>query len=227
LVAWLVPPLSFFILVYSHPIQTGHSLIYLPALMILLPIAVRQTLSTLCRSWSQAAFERGVLFVMTCLVGCNLYVFLFMNTAVSRSAIRRYESEVQELTSQIRRSYRPEETILVSSDFMFNGYRELMFHLPEYHTYLAKSYLLEDRQQLFAGFQRQTQLVDAIRVSPGVKQFVLNADQFLLNPDLKLRKGLDQYPPENFVVTPSGFRLFHGSVQELPRMFPAIQVETQ
>jgi hypothetical protein len=60
-----------------------------------------------------------------------------------------------------------------------------------------------------------------------VKQFVLNADQFLLNPDLKLRKGLDQYPPENFVVTPSGFRLFHGSVQELPRMFPAIQVETQ
>ena len=128
---------------------------------------------------------------------------------------------------QIRRSYPPEETILISSDFMFNGYREFMLHLPEYHTYLAKPYSLAGRQQLFAGFHRQTQLVDAIRVPPGVKQFVLNADQFLRNPDLKLGKALDQYPPESSVVTPSGFRLFRGSVQELPRMFPAIQIEIQ
>jgi hypothetical protein len=224
---WLIPPLSFFILVYSHPIQTGHSLIYLPALVVLLPGAVSLTLNTLCRSWSQAALERGALCVTIFLVACNLYVFLFMSTAVSRSAIRRYESEVQELTSQIRSSYRAEETILVSSDFMFNGYREFMFHLPEYHTYLVKPYSLKGPQQLFAGFQRQTELVDAIRVPPGVKQFVLNADQFVRNPDLRLGETLDQYPPKDFVVTPSGFRLFHESVHELPRMFPAIQVETQ
>ena len=224
---WLIPPLSFFILVYSHPIQTGHSLIYLPALLLLLPPAVSRTLDTLCRGWSQAVLQRGAVMVAAALTLSNLYVFLFMDTAVSRSAIRRYESEVRERTDQIRRSYPPEETILISLDFMFNGYREFMFHLPEYHTYLAKSYSLAGRQQLFAGFQRQTQLVDAIRVPPGVKQFVLNADQFLRNPDLKLGKALDQYPPENFVVTPSGFRLFRGSVQELPRMFPAIQVEIQ
>ena len=225
--AWLVPPLSFFILVYSHPIQTGHSLIYLPALLLLLPPAVSRTLKKLCRGWSQAALRRGTLIVAAALTLSNLYVFLFMDTAVSRRAILRYESEVRERTDQIRRSYPPEETILLSLDFMFNGYREFMFHLPEYHTYLAKSYSLAGRQQLFAGFQRQTQLVDAIRVPPGVKQFVLNADQFFRNPDLKLGKELDQYPPENFLATPSGFRLFRGSVQELPRMFPAIQVEIQ
>jgi hypothetical protein len=225
--AWLIPPLLFFTLVYSHPTQTGHSLIYLPAVLILLPAAVRQTLKTICRSWSQPALERGAVFVMICLTLCNLYVFLLMNTAVSQGAIRRYESEVQELASQIRRSFPPEETILISSDFMFNGYREFMFQLPEYHTYLAKSYSLEGRQRLFAGFHRQTQLVEAIRVPPGVKQFVLNADQFLRNPDLKLGKAVDQYPPENFLATPSGFRLFRGSVQELSRMFPAIQVEIE
>jgi hypothetical protein len=80
---------------------------------------------------------------------------------------------------------------------------------------------------LFAGFHRQTELVEALRVPPGVKQFVLNADQFLRNPDFKLGTALDQYPPENFIVTPSGIRLFRASVQELPRMFPAIQVEIQ
>jgi hypothetical protein len=150
-----------------------------------------------------------------------------MNTAVSQRTIRRYESEVRELAGQIRQSYAPEETILISLDFMFSGYREFMLHLPEYHTYLAKSYSLAGRQELFAGFHRQTQLVDAIRIPPEVKQFVLNADQFLRNPDLKLGKALDQYPPESFLVTPSGFRLFRGSIQELPRMFPAIQVEIE
>jgi hypothetical protein len=225
--AWLIPPLSFFLLVYSHPIQTGHSLIYLPALLLLLPPAVSMTLNKLCRSWSQDAIRKGTVIVLAALVASNLCVFLFMDTAVSRSTIRRYESEVRERTTEIRVSYPPEETILVSLDFMFNGFREFMFHLPEYHTYLAKSYSLEGRQQLFAGFHRQTQLVEAIRVPPGVKQFVLNADQFLRHTDFRLGKALDQYPPENFLVTPSGFRLFRGSVQELPRMFPAIQVEIE
>lgn len=222
---WLIPALSFFILVYSHPIQTGHSLLYIPALLLLVPPAVRTTLETLCRGWSQTALQRGTAMVAAALTLSNLYVFLFMNTAVSQSAIRRYEFEVQETISQIRRSCPPEETVLVSADFMFNGYREWMFHLPEYHSYLAKSYSLEGRPQLFAGFHSETQLVEVLRVPHGVKQFVLNADQFLRNPGFKLGTALDQYPPENFIVTPSGFRLFRGSVQELPRMFPAIQVE--
>ena len=226
-VAWLVPSLSFFIFVYSHPVQTGHSLIYLPALLILLPPAVIKTLGALPRSWSPDVLQRCALTVVAGLTISNLYVFLFMSTAVSQSTIRRYEFEVQELTGQIRRSCRPEETILVSSDFMFEGYREFMLHLPEYHTYLAKPYSLAGRQLLFAGFHRQTQLVDAIRVPQGVKQFAMNADQFLRNPDVKLGKTLDQYPPENFLVTPSGFRIFRASVQELPRMFPAIQIESQ
>ena len=225
--AWLIPPLSFFILVYSHPIQTGHSLIYLPALLLLLPAAVSMTLKKLCRGWSQDALRSGAMIVLAALALSNVCVFLFMDTSVSRSTIRRYESEVRERTEQIRMNYPPEDTILISLDFMFNGYREFMFHLPEYHTYLAKSYSLEGRQQLFAGFHRQTQLVEAIRVPPGVKQFVLNADQFLRHPDFKLGRALDQYPPESFLVTPSGFRLFRGSVQELPRMFPAIQVEVE
>jgi len=225
--AWLIPPLSFFILIYSHPVQTGHSLIYLPALIILLPAAVTKTIRSICRSWSQLAIERGTLLMLILLTTCNIGVFLLMNTAVSRSAIRKYESETLELTVQIRQSCPPEETFLISSDFMFNGFREFMFHLPEYHTYLAKSYSLEGHQQLFAGFQQQTQLVDAIRVPPRVKQFVLNADQFLRNPDLKLGMAIDQFPPENFLVTPSGFRLFRGRVQDLARMFPGIQVEIQ
>ena len=227
LATWLIPALSFFILVYSHPIQTGHSLIYLPALLLLLLPAIRRTLDTLCRESSQRALHRWAVTAVAALAVANLSVFLFMDTAVSRKRIRSYESEVQEVTSQIRKSYRPEETILVSADFMFNGYREFMFHLPEYHTYQAKPYSLEGHQQLFAGFHGQTQLVGGLRVCREVKQFVLYADQFLRNSDSELGKSLEQYPPENFVVTPSGFRLFRGSVQELPRMFPAIQVEIQ
>src|SRR5262249_36819546 len=73
--AWLIPALSFFILIYSHPIQTGHSLIYLPALLLLLLPSVRCSLATLCRGGSQLALNRWAVAAVAALAVTNLSVF--------------------------------------------------------------------------------------------------------------------------------------------------------
>jgi len=244
--AWLLPSLGFFLLIYSHPIQTGHSLIYLPALIILLPgsvlVCCEQLInlfgssrgsisahqmstwgdgvrlgSSPTRPWSQ--------IILMILPACNLFMFLGMNSAVSHAAIRRYESQVREIMTKVISHWSPQEVVLVSYDFMFLGFRDFMFHLPGYHCYQPKLYSLAGKQLLFAGFRRQTSLVEQIEVPSGAKWFVLNADEFIRNPALIQGCRLDKLSQDAFLITPSGFRLFRGEMQDLPRFFPQVHIK--
>jgi len=247
--AWLLPSLGFFVFVYSHPIQTGHSLIYLPALLILMPQSVRLSCeqirslfgsnrvatqgaksdlkrngrSPLCKLVSPSHFQ----FLILVLLGCNLFVFLATSVAVSRNAIRKYELRVAEIVEQVESHWSPSQTLLISYDFMFLGFRDLMFHLPEYRTYQPKLYSLAGQELLFSGFRRKTQLVREIEVPAGVKSFVLTADEFVKNPELIHGVDLERFPKGAFLTTASGFRLFCGEIQDLPVLFPQVHIKFQ
>ena len=228
---WLIPPLCFFVLIYSHPIQTGHSLIYLPALSILIPACTELTCEqTLKLFKSNQQFRLPWLpvskpsqVVLLVLIGCNLFIFLKMDTPVSQLAIGQYESKVKEVVMAVRERCAPEETILMNYDFMFLGFRDYMFHLPEYHTYQPKLYTLAGKARLFAGFRQETRLIDRIEIPPTIKFFVLNADEVLKDPNWIHGTRLDKFPDENLLMTPSGLRLFRGDVSDLPRFFPQMQ----
>jgi dolichyl-phosphate-mannose-protein mannosyltransferase len=243
-VAWLLPSLGFFLLVYSHPIQTGHSLVYLPALFILLPWSI-----TLCWERIIPLFRPGKVrlavskvedlshnclgrppgfpvlevFVFVLAV-CNLSVFLGMSTAVSHAAIRKYESQVMEMEAQVRSHWSSQQVILINYDFMFIGFRDFMFHLPEYHTYQPRLYSLAGKNLLFAGFLGETQLVEEIEVPADVKWFVLNASEFAKNPGLIEGIRLEDFSQDSFFTSPSGLRLFRGAIQSLPKFFPRIHI---
>ena len=248
--AWLIPPVSFFILIYSHPIQTGHSLIYLPALLILMPAGAQltceqilglfkskqgqfrgkdavvlrrgETKSTLRSSrWLPLSIPSQI--VPLVLVGCNLFTFLKMNTSVSRLAVAQYESKLKEVVTTVKEQFSPETTILMNYDFMFLGFRDYMFHLPEYHTYQPKLYTLAGRTLLFAGFRQETRLIDRIEIPATTNFFVLNADELLKDPSWIHRLRIDKFSDENLLMTPSGLTLFRGDVRDLPRFFPQIQ----
>jgi hypothetical protein len=247
--AWLLPPLGFFIFIYSHPIQTGHSLIYLPALLILMPRCVQLNCEQVKRLFrpNEMQLRAGEVtpqrngdltllpvvrfspsqVLLVILVGCNLFMFLAINTAVSQSAIRKYELRVAELVAQVEAHWSPRQAVLISCDFMFLGFRDFMFHLPEYHTYQPKLYSLGGQDLVFAGFRRETQLVEEIVVPSEVECFVLNADEFVKNPKLIHGIDLGRLPKESFLTTPSGFRLFRGEIQDLPKLFPQVHIKLQ
>jgi hypothetical protein len=240
-VFWLAPPLMFFVLVYSHPIQTGHSLIYLPGFLLLLPKAVQLTCAQFQRLWSPRnrirekenqgdtgkalavsspeGFADAVIVVLAVI---NCIVFLGMNTAVSRARLEDYESKVADMVTSIRSQCPPDQTILVNDDFMFLGFRDSMYHLPEYHTYQPRLYSIAGRSLLFSGFERQTRLVDYVEVPSRVRFFVLNADEFIRNPGLIQGIDLSTLPVDHFLKSQCGVRWLRGDARELPRFFPAI-----
>ncbi|MCI0626314.1 MAG: glycosyltransferase family 39 protein [Acidobacteria bacterium] len=208
--AWLAPPLAFFLFVYSHPIQTGHSLVYLPALFALIPQA----------SALMVGRARGT--VLASLALLNTLSFLFMNMPMSRTRLETYQRRVTETITMVRSQCRPEDTILLNADFMFLGFRDFMFHLPEFRSYQPKLYVLDGRSRIFAGENRETLLLDAISVAPGVKHFVLVADEVEDNPTFVNRVSLERSIPGQFFTTESGVRLFRGSIRDLAKLFPKI-----
>ena len=211
-VAWLVPPLAFFVFVYSHPLQTGHSLVYLPALFALVPPA-----SALVLGRANRAVLAGLALIST-------VTFLFMDTPVSRLRIESNERRVTDAINMIRSQCRPEDTILLNSDFMFLGFRDFMFHLPEFQSYQTKLYRLDGKSRLFSGVHRETMLLDAIPVTAGVKHFVLVADELEQSPAFQNRLSLGQSIPGQFLTTKSGVRLFRGSIRDFAKLFPEIPV---
>ncbi len=211
---WILPPLSFFVLVYSHPIQTGHSLIYLPVLFMLLPAAAKRL-----------AGSRHKYLLLT-LVGFNLVTFLILETPVSVNRIREYESNVRNTVKLIRENCSPGNTILLNFDFMFVGFRDFMFHLPEYCSYQPRIYTLNGRPLLFAGFERRTYQVDSISLGPDVKYFVLYADEVLRDPTYLQGVQLDQFPNGQFLTTSTGLRFFRANVKDLHSLSPQDYPET-
>jgi hypothetical protein len=146
---------------------------------------------------------------------------------VSRRAIRKYETRVSEMVSVIQTQCSPEDTILLAYDFMFLGFRDFMFHLPEYHTYQPKLYTLAGDSLLFTGFRKKTQLTNSIRIPPTTKSFILNADEFAKNPQLIHGIHLENFSSDHFLKTPSGLQFFRGNVRDLPKFFPQIQFTYQ
>jgi hypothetical protein len=212
---WMIPSLLFFLLVYSHPIQTGHSLIYLPALLVLLPRAldtVAGKLTNIC---------------MLVLTVSNACVFLLLDTAVSRSHLEEYESEVRDVTNVVRAHCSPSETVLLNMDFMFLGFRDFMYHLPEYQSFQPRLYVLSGSKRMFAGYRRTTFLVEQITIPSAIKYFVLNADELARNPDLAPGFELGRYSQDHFLRTASGLTLLRGDVRELSQLFPQIPVVFQ
>ena len=152
----------------------------------------------------------------------NCWAFLGMNTAVSRARIAHYEAQVADMAASIRSQCPSDQTILVTADFMFLGFRDMMYHLPEYHAFQPRLYSMAGRPLLFSGYQRQTQLVEFVEIPPQVRYFVLNADEFTKNPGLIQGLNPGEVPEDHLLKTQTRVRWYRGKVQDLPEHFPGI-----
>ena len=151
--------------------------------------------------------------------------FLFLNTPVSVNRIRQYESDVRSTVKLIRENCPPGDTILLNFDLMFVGFRDFMFHLPEYHSYQPRIYTLNGRPLLFSGFERKTYQVDSISLGPDVKYFVLYADEVLRDPTYLQGVQLDKFPNGQFLTSSTGLRFFRANVKDLQMLFPKIPLK--
>jgi hypothetical protein len=226
---WIIPALVFFVFIHSHSFQTGFSLIYLPALVLLVAASIHRVSAFLAnpRNNEESQSQRGLpgtvkrysrfsYLFMTFVCSFNVIVFLGTNVEVSNQEIWNYEKEVSEVTNLIRSSCDPHNTILVNYDYMQLGYRDFAFHLPEYYTISAFPTPHAGEPLITAASERKTLLLRQVPIQPSQKHFLipLTLMNYLSSQSKQINPGF------KILQTESGIKLCLGNIEELPKLLP-------
>jgi hypothetical protein len=125
--AWLVPGLLFFTLIYLIFVNSGYLLILCPPIFAWLGSRMAQ--------WMRASTDRwatgGVVTACTIL---NLVLFVWGPWYCSFRSVRALEADLALMQRSVREQFSPRETLLVSFDSHFLGFRHVGYYLPEFLT---------------------------------------------------------------------------------------------
>lgn len=179
LVLWIVPGLAYFALIHIR--QPGHTFTIMPAFIIVTGIAI----AVISRGWADGA--RRVWIVMTAIVvGCNSLFFLHgppnlfgssrsIFSTPTWASIREYDTDVTQRLEAIRKTFRPEETVVLAGS---RNYRLPDFYLRDFQLPSLSHYLGDD--------------VDVIILPEHVHTLVLFDDSVL--PQLSVGSHLRSLP---------------------------------
>lgn len=165
--AWILPPLLFYQLVFIHPANTGYALIFLPPLLIL---AARSVLFV-GRSLQRICCLNCTTWLLLCVLVANTVFFLFSDSFASWRLIRRHDRDLELILRQMR-SADPGTTAIVSRPGIFFGFRMLMYYLPDYTVYNTENRkaVAAGVPQTFWGVGRRTFLADRIVLPPSISR---------------------------------------------------------
>jgi hypothetical protein len=209
---WVGPAFLFYLLIFIHPANPGYALVFTPPLYILLAKAViflAQELSTLLR-W------RWNLVIPLILITANLYLFLFSSYPISAYCIRKHDQDLALIINHLKK-FDPAATALFVGPYIFFGYRQIMYYLPEYLTYQAEYSVTTDGQvrEFFGGINRQTFRARTVDLPRNITRFAS-----LVLKDSREQKfnslgiQVDNLLPESYVAS--------GSILLVKRLYPEI-----
>ena len=216
---WMAPALLFYLLIFIHPANPGYALVFTPPLFILLAKAVellhRELSSFLPWNWN--------LITAAVLVTVNLYLFLFSTYPVSATIIRKHDRDLALMIEHLNR-FDPATTALFMGPYIFNGFRHVMYYLPEYSAYQAEYTVAPDGQvrEFLGGKNRQTFRMKTIDLPRQSRRFatLINADysEHRYNPS-GIR--VDVLLPESYIAS-GDIRLVNRLYPKLPLTFKGI-----
>jgi hypothetical protein len=227
LLSWIVPSLAFFVLIMSHPFQSGHSLIYLPAMILIAAISIHQLASLLAPINKDPAsrpasvsphlsrhYSRISIMLMVLVGVFNVVVFLDFKTQVSLQAIRGYEKEVADSISVVEHHCSPTQTLLVNYDYMQLGFRDFAYHLPEYLTIQAFPSSRGGQILTTASFNRKTLLLQEVEIPDSLQYFAIPGDLIRYLPVQPATVKMEG----KMLKSESGYQLYVGNIAELPEL---------
>ena len=91
-------------------------------------------------------------------------IFLSAPLYCSFQAVRHFEAELARVTAAVRRTFKPQDTLIVGFDSHFLGYRHAAYYLPEFLSVEAPAVLRPEGQRIFAVYERKTTLTATIPV---------------------------------------------------------------
>jgi hypothetical protein len=169
------------------------------------------------RDWPKAA----KLGLMGACAAANVFLFLASPFYCSYRSIRRLETELVGIQTALPQLGSPEDTLVISFDSHFLGYRHAGYYLPSYLTVEYPEVELKEGTRVFTMHQRDTRLLAGLPAG-AYSRFVLfplpGGEAAYVEYLQKVRKKL---PDQSLRTTRvGGYDFVTGPISDLPLLFP-------
>lgn len=166
---WILPSVMFYLLIFIHPANPGYVLIFIPALLILTSASISYSAKELLKMNLRDYSNHTAVFI----VSINALFFLFSNNIVSYKAIKIHDKDLGIMLREIK-AFDPSRTAIFVGPYIFYGYRQIMYYLPEYRVYQVDVRVAPSGEirKTFWGIDRETFLTDEIIVPEDIDSFV-------------------------------------------------------
>lgn len=161
---WMTPTFLFYLLIFIHPANPGYVLIILPPLLLLTAKSVVNLNDRLGLI--------GKISAAAMLLAINLYLFFCTSYPVTARALRDHDQKLTTIVSRLG-SYDPSRTALFVGPYIFLGFRQVMYYLPEFPVLepTATKGPNGELRKLFWGQGRQTMASNGVVIPRRVTEF--------------------------------------------------------
>lgn len=215
---WIIPALCFFTFIFLVFINSGY--------LLLLTAPACLWLGFWTSEWYTNAGLRKPL-KLALIVACaaiNTAIFLAAPLYCSYRGVRQFQAELENIQTTLPQLGTPSNTLIVSFDSHFLGFRHAGYYLPRYHVLEYPEVNMGHGMVAFTMFDRDTRLVSSL---PGsYSRFVLyplpaQGQQF----KQYLAKILAKVPAQDLQSTTlNGHTYVSGPMADLPYLFPKLAV---
>ena len=115
-----------------------------------------------------------ILTIASLVVVANTVFFVFSLFPVTHRWIRNHDRDLKIMLDAISRTDRSATAVFVGP-YIFFGYRQIMYYLPEYPVYQmdVRTSPTGETRKIFGGIERRTVLSDGIVVPDKVRTFIM------------------------------------------------------
>jgi len=218
---WIGPALCFFTFGYLKFVNSGYLLLLCaPACLWLGSWASEWYKTSVWRKWSK-------LTVIVVGIAVNVFIFVASPFYCSYRQVQRFEAELESITTALPKVASSRDTLILSFDSHFNGFRHAGYYLPDYQTVEYPEAHLKEGPRIFSMHGRDTQLVTALPAIPYTR-FVLFPLPAGASYKEYIQKVIDQLPGKSLdTVKMGGHEFLTGKISDLPLLFPEARLATR
>lgn len=213
-VIWMAPALCFFTFGYLKFVNSGYVLILAAPACIWLGLWTSE--------WYEACvWRRSIkLTLIGVCAAANILIFLASPFYCSYKQMRLFEIELESIRKELPEVASARDTVIISFDSHFDGFRHAGYYFPEYLTIEYPAAKLTEGPRIFAMHERDTQFLAELPIA-SYTRFVLFPLPKGISYQEHLQKALDRLPNENLhTVSVGGHEFIIGPISDLPLLFP-------
>jgi hypothetical protein len=212
---WMLPSVFFYLMILYHPASYGYVLILLPALFILIAASIGYISAELKQLLKKDIFIPMALAIIM----INTCIFFFSKYPVSYGAIRTHDRNLAIMLEGIK-SFDQAKTAIFVGPYIFYGYRQIMYYLPEYRVYQVDVRVAPtgEVRKTFWGMNRETFLTGEINLPESIDNFIVP----LISDDKDKVKGIKGISIRS--LQPADIYFAFGDVELIKHLYPELKV---